>query len=155
MRREGPLRGQRGMYRWHARPVIDLVVDLLPNCIVSVFNLFMCLKVICYLVYISPVNHTWQWCEFIHVWCWNMLPDETDFHRYATSYLVQRQSGVGFEALYEAGRRGRTGEDCRTLFMDCNAVWAHLSSRRSVKRGLDSAKLWNLRRRYINQTKVS
>lgn len=44
--------------------------------------------------------------------------------RYATSYLLQRQSGVGFEALYEAGRRGRTGEDCRTLFMDCNAVWA-------------------------------
>lgn len=43
--------------------------------------------------------------------------------RYATSYLLQRQSGVGFEALYEAGRRGRTGEDCRTLFMDCNAVW--------------------------------
>ncbi|XP_029168700.1 uncharacterized protein LOC114938790 isoform X1 [Nylanderia fulva] len=41
---------------------------------------------------------------------------------YATSYLLQRQSGVGFEVLYEAGRRGRTGEDCRTLFMDCNAV---------------------------------
>ncbi|XP_025997382.1 uncharacterized protein LOC105202075 isoform X2 [Solenopsis invicta] len=43
---------------------------------------------------------------------------------YATSYLLQRQSGVGFEALYEAGRRGRTGglQDCRTLFMDCNAV---------------------------------
>ncbi|XP_057329145.1 uncharacterized protein LOC130669990 isoform X4 [Microplitis mediator] len=41
---------------------------------------------------------------------------------YATSYLLQRQSGVGFEALYEAGRRGRSGEDCRTLFMDCNAV---------------------------------
>ncbi|XP_031784500.1 uncharacterized protein LOC100118586 isoform X2 [Nasonia vitripennis] len=41
---------------------------------------------------------------------------------YATSYLLQRQSGVGFEALYEAGRRGRSGEDCRTLFLDCNAV---------------------------------
>ncbi|KAG8042414.1 hypothetical protein G9C98_005048 [Cotesia typhae] len=41
---------------------------------------------------------------------------------YATSYLLQRQSGVGFEALFEAGRRGRSGEDCRTLFMDCNAV---------------------------------
>ncbi|XP_014469911.1 PREDICTED: uncharacterized protein LOC106741932 [Dinoponera quadriceps] len=41
---------------------------------------------------------------------------------YATSYLLQRQSGVGFEALYEAGRRGRTGEDCRNLFIDCNAV---------------------------------
>ncbi|CAD6222635.1 GSCOCG00001064001-RA-CDS, partial [Cotesia congregata] len=40
---------------------------------------------------------------------------------YATSYLLQRQSGVGFEALFEAGRRGRSGEDCRTLFMDCNA----------------------------------
>ncbi|XP_011867764.1 PREDICTED: uncharacterized protein LOC105561958 isoform X3 [Vollenhovia emeryi] len=41
---------------------------------------------------------------------------------YATSYLLQRQSGVSFEALYDAGRRGRTGEDCRTLFIDCNAV---------------------------------
>ncbi|KAJ8683861.1 hypothetical protein QAD02_019653 [Eretmocerus hayati] len=41
---------------------------------------------------------------------------------YATSFLIQRQSGVGFEALYEAGRRGRSGEDCRTIFLDCNAV---------------------------------
>ncbi|XP_015511655.1 uncharacterized protein [Neodiprion pinetum] len=41
---------------------------------------------------------------------------------YATSYLLQRQSGVAFEALSEAGRRGRSGEDCRTLFLDCNAV---------------------------------
>ncbi|XP_012284673.1 uncharacterized protein LOC105702032 isoform X1 [Orussus abietinus] len=41
---------------------------------------------------------------------------------YATSYILQRQSGVGFEALYEAGRRGRSGEDCRRLFLDCNAV---------------------------------
>lgn len=47
--------------------------------------------------------------------------------RYATSYLLQRQSGVGFEALYEAGRRGRAGEDCRTLFMDCNAVWGNIA----------------------------
>ncbi|XP_076242976.1 uncharacterized protein LOC143184543 [Calliopsis andreniformis] len=44
------------------------------------------------------------------------------FGSYATSYLLQRQSGVGFEALYEASRRGRSGENCRTLFMDCNAV---------------------------------
>ncbi|XP_047360856.1 uncharacterized protein LOC124953467 isoform X2 [Vespa velutina] len=41
---------------------------------------------------------------------------------YATSYMLQRQSGVGFEALYDAGRRGRMGEDCRTLFMDCNVA---------------------------------
>ncbi|XP_046749510.1 uncharacterized protein LOC124413164 isoform X2 [Diprion similis] len=41
---------------------------------------------------------------------------------YATSYLLQRQSGVAFETLSEAGRRGRSGEDCRTLFLDCNAV---------------------------------
>ncbi|XP_076670020.1 uncharacterized protein LOC143369672 [Andrena cerasifolii] len=44
------------------------------------------------------------------------------FGSYATSYLIQRQSGVGFDALFEASRRGRSGEDCRTLFMDCNAV---------------------------------
>lgn len=67
-----------------------------------------------------------------------------DFLRYATSYLLQRQSGVGFEVLYEAGRRGRTGEDCRTLFMDCNAVWTSSPSQYSVERGLDSAGFWNL-----------
>ncbi|XP_053997692.1 uncharacterized protein LOC128886646 isoform X2 [Hylaeus anthracinus] len=44
------------------------------------------------------------------------------FGSYATSYLLQRQSGVGFDALYDASRRGRNGEDCRTVFMDCNAV---------------------------------
>ncbi|KAK2578482.1 hypothetical protein KPH14_011649 [Odynerus spinipes] len=41
---------------------------------------------------------------------------------YATSYILQSQSGVAFEALYEAGRRGRMGEDCRTLFLDCNVA---------------------------------
>ncbi|XP_051157187.1 uncharacterized protein LOC127279091 isoform X2 [Leptopilina boulardi] len=41
---------------------------------------------------------------------------------YATSYLLQKQSGVGFDALYAAGRRGRSGEDCRSLFVECNAV---------------------------------
>lgn len=43
-------------------------------------------------------------------------------YRYATSYLLQRQSGIGFEALYEAGRNGRSGKDCRQLFTSCNAV---------------------------------
>ncbi|XP_014211751.1 uncharacterized protein LOC106641750 [Copidosoma floridanum] len=41
---------------------------------------------------------------------------------YAASYMLVRQSGVPFEELYEAGRRGRSGEDCRTLFLDCNNV---------------------------------
>ena len=49
------------------------------------------------------------------------------FGTYATSWALQMQSGVGFEALYEAGRRGRSGEDCRTHFMDCNAVWENLA----------------------------
>ncbi|KAG7207706.1 hypothetical protein KM043_009324 [Ampulex compressa] len=53
---------------------------------------------------------------------------------YATSYMLQRQSGVGFEALYEAGRRGRTGEDCRTLFMDCNAYSIRVGSCIRVKK---------------------
>ncbi|XP_078051602.1 uncharacterized protein LOC144477740, partial [Augochlora pura] len=44
------------------------------------------------------------------------------FGSYATSYLLQRQSGVAFDALYEASRRGRSGEDCRTVFLNCNAV---------------------------------
>ncbi|XP_034938851.1 uncharacterized protein [Chelonus insularis] len=41
---------------------------------------------------------------------------------YTTSFVLEKQSGIRFEALYEAGRRGRSGEDCRTLYMDCNAV---------------------------------
>ncbi|XP_044020887.1 uncharacterized protein LOC122860896 isoform X1 [Aphidius gifuensis] len=41
---------------------------------------------------------------------------------YATSYLLQRQSGIGFEALNEAGRSGRSGKDCRQLFTSCNAI---------------------------------
>ncbi|XP_076243611.1 uncharacterized protein LOC143184908 [Calliopsis andreniformis] len=41
---------------------------------------------------------------------------------YATSYVLQKQSGKGFESLYEAGRRGRIGGDCRALFVGCKAV---------------------------------
>ncbi|XP_015118600.1 uncharacterized protein LOC107042198 [Diachasma alloeum] len=41
---------------------------------------------------------------------------------YLASWYLQGQDGAHFEALYDAARRGRTGENCRTIFVDCNAV---------------------------------
>ncbi|XP_026478307.1 uncharacterized protein LOC113384763 [Ctenocephalides felis] len=41
---------------------------------------------------------------------------------YATSFALERSSGTTFEAFYEAGRRGRSGEDCRQLYLTCNEV---------------------------------
>ncbi|XP_011306926.1 uncharacterized protein [Fopius arisanus] len=41
---------------------------------------------------------------------------------YAASWYLQGQGGVHLEALYDAARRGRSGENCRTLFVNCNAV---------------------------------
>ncbi|XP_063993998.1 uncharacterized protein LOC135171401 isoform X2 [Diachasmimorpha longicaudata] len=41
---------------------------------------------------------------------------------YLASWYLQGQGGAHFEALYDAARRGRTGENCRTIFMDCNAI---------------------------------
>ncbi|XP_030374724.1 uncharacterized protein LOC115624244 isoform X2 [Scaptodrosophila lebanonensis] len=41
---------------------------------------------------------------------------------YATSYLLDRTSDSSFEHLYDAGRRGRSGFDCRQLYLECNEV---------------------------------
>ncbi|KAH8288509.1 hypothetical protein KR054_004158 [Drosophila jambulina] len=41
---------------------------------------------------------------------------------YATSYMLGRSSGSSFEELYDAGRRGRSGFDCRQLYLECNEV---------------------------------
>ncbi|XP_017030748.1 uncharacterized protein [Drosophila kikkawai] len=41
---------------------------------------------------------------------------------YATSYVLGRSSGSSFEELYDAGRRGRSGFDCRQLYLECNEV---------------------------------
>lgn len=41
---------------------------------------------------------------------------------YATSFLLQRTSLSPFDAFYEAGRRGRSGDDCRQLYLACNEV---------------------------------
>ncbi|XP_067012081.1 uncharacterized protein [Anabrus simplex] len=43
---------------------------------------------------------------------------------YATSFVLERSSygPTTFESFYEAGRRGRSGEDCRQLFLSCNEV---------------------------------
>ncbi|XP_014370142.2 uncharacterized protein LOC106720073 isoform X2 [Papilio machaon] len=41
---------------------------------------------------------------------------------YAASFVLERQSGGTFEQFYEAGRRGRSGIDCRQLYLECNEV---------------------------------
>ncbi|XP_032596623.1 uncharacterized protein LOC6568035 isoform X2 [Drosophila grimshawi] len=41
---------------------------------------------------------------------------------YATSYMLGRSSNSSFEQLYDAGRRGRSGFDCRQLYLECNEV---------------------------------
>ncbi|XP_016976033.1 uncharacterized protein LOC108042309 isoform X2 [Drosophila rhopaloa] len=41
---------------------------------------------------------------------------------YATSYVLGRSSGSNFEELYDAGRRGRSGFDCRQIYLECNEV---------------------------------
>ncbi|KAH8369204.1 hypothetical protein KR009_003985 [Drosophila setifemur] len=41
---------------------------------------------------------------------------------YATSYVLGRSSGSSFEDLYDAGRRGRSGFDCRQMYLECNEV---------------------------------
>lgn len=42
--------------------------------------------------------------------------------RYATSFVLERTTGNSFEAFYDAGRRGRSGEDCRQIYLECNEV---------------------------------
>jgi hypothetical protein len=41
---------------------------------------------------------------------------------YATSFLLERQTGNSFESLYEAGRKGRSGVDCKQVYLQCNEV---------------------------------
>ncbi|XP_039446821.1 uncharacterized protein LOC120426166 isoform X2 [Culex pipiens pallens] len=41
---------------------------------------------------------------------------------YAASYIIERQTNKPFESLYEAGRNGRLGQNCRQLYLECNEV---------------------------------
>ncbi|CAH2090321.1 unnamed protein product [Euphydryas editha] len=41
---------------------------------------------------------------------------------YAASFVLERQSAGTFNQFYEAGRRGRSGIDCRQLYLECNEV---------------------------------
>ncbi|KAJ2951820.1 hypothetical protein O0L34_g13983 [Tuta absoluta] len=41
---------------------------------------------------------------------------------YAASFVLERQSSGSFDAFFEAGRRGRSGVDCRQLYLQCNEV---------------------------------
>lgn len=41
---------------------------------------------------------------------------------YATSFLLERTTDSSFESFYEAGRRGRSGVDCRSVYLECNEV---------------------------------
>ncbi|CAH0625417.1 unnamed protein product [Chrysodeixis includens] len=44
------------------------------------------------------------------------------FGTYAASFVLERQSGGTFNDFYEAGRRGRSGVDCRQMYLQCNEV---------------------------------
>ncbi|KAL7033077.1 hypothetical protein ACKWTF_007480 [Chironomus riparius] len=41
---------------------------------------------------------------------------------YAASFILERQTGRTFESLYDAGRKGRTGVDCKQIYLECNQV---------------------------------
>ncbi|XP_055388434.1 uncharacterized protein LOC129616998 [Condylostylus longicornis] len=41
---------------------------------------------------------------------------------YATSFMLERQTNSKFENLYDAGRRGRSGVDCKSVYLECNEV---------------------------------
>ncbi|XP_065159853.1 uncharacterized protein [Atheta coriaria] len=42
---------------------------------------------------------------------------------YATSYMLEKSTnGQSFEVLYEAGRRGRSGDNCHQAYLECNEV---------------------------------
>lgn len=41
---------------------------------------------------------------------------------YATSFLLERQTGQPFATLYDAGRKGRSGVDCKQIYLECNTV---------------------------------
>lgn len=42
--------------------------------------------------------------------------------RYATSILMERISTGSFDSFYSAGRRGRLGEDCQAVYLECNEI---------------------------------
>lgn len=41
---------------------------------------------------------------------------------YAASFVLERSTSSPFDAFYEAGRRGRSGEDCRQVYLFCNEI---------------------------------
>lgn len=41
---------------------------------------------------------------------------------YATSFFLERTTDSSFQSFYEAGRRGRSGVDCRQVYLECNEV---------------------------------
>lgn len=46
-----------------------------------------------------------------------------DLFRYAASFVLERSTGgSSFDLLYEAGRRGRSGDNCHEAYLECNEV---------------------------------
>lgn len=42
---------------------------------------------------------------------------------YAASFILDRtSSSTTFDVLYEAGRRGRSGDNCHQAYLECNEV---------------------------------
>ncbi|XP_018571620.1 uncharacterized protein LOC108911227 isoform X1 [Anoplophora glabripennis] len=41
---------------------------------------------------------------------------------YAASFILERTTSSSFDVLYEAGRRGRSGDNCQQAYLECNEV---------------------------------
>ncbi|XP_014271288.1 uncharacterized protein [Halyomorpha halys] len=41
---------------------------------------------------------------------------------YVASFMLQRNGLTPFDSYYEAGRRGRSGDDCQQIYLSCNEV---------------------------------
>lgn len=43
-------------------------------------------------------------------------------YSYATSFVLERQTGTAFEKINDAGRRGRQGDNCREIYVECSGI---------------------------------
>lgn len=41
---------------------------------------------------------------------------------YATSFVLERQTGKSFEHFNQAGHNGRKGLNCKQIYLECNEV---------------------------------
>lgn len=62
----------------------------------------------------------WEGKSWIISFILNVKLISNCFYSYATSYVLERTTGTAFEKFYDAGRRGRKGEDCKEVYLECS-----------------------------------